>query len=483
MRPLRAAAFTFALLAGCTAGEIAPHLLDAGTDAGHGGSGGSAADAGDDAEPPVWLGDAGLLPRAPVPRPLHELCGLASNPGDLPLGDDPAAAALRAGYFDAALDLGGVMIRRDVRWNEVEPTQGNFDFARHDALVMEAEQRGVRLLATLDYGALWAHPGAKDIFYPPDDPADFGAYAGVVAARYQGRFVGYEIWNEPNGGFRFWKPTLSGDPAAYAALLGAASAAIKGADPATPVLLGGTVFTPQLIEGAMAWLGEAYAADPALAQRFDVAGVHTYQLYPPTTAPEVSLGLDPPLADKLSMHSWLLAQHGGAGKPMWITELGWPVMEGQDEAAQARFTVRATILAAQAGAGGIFWYTLRDGPDPTAFPPEDAFGLLHHDADPVAQKPSPKLVYTALKALLATVGERWPEAADPALATLPADVRAVTFAGTAPGKVHALWTVSGAAATLPAPMDGELREQDGSLRATVKKGATVALSGDVTYLR
>jgi hypothetical protein len=355
---------------------------------------------------------------------------------------------------------------------------------RWDELVAEAEMHGVRMLGTLCYGTKWAHAGAPDIFYPPDDPQDFADYAGAVAARYAGKFVGYEIWNEPNGGFRFWKTGLSGDPIAYGTLLAKASSAIRAADPSTDVMLGGTVFTPQLIEGAMQWLGEAYAARPDLGQSFEIAGIHTYQSYPPRTAPEIGDVNDAPLEDKIAMHSWLLAQHGGDGKPMWITELGWPVDPDVDEATQARWMVRATILAARAGAGGIFWYTLRDGPDPASFPPEDAFGLLHHDYDPAAMNaPQPKPVYLALRTLLATVGERWPDPSDPSIQQPPAGVWAVAFAGTDPGRVYAYWTATGEGATVPAPIDGEVREQDGSLRAMVKKGEPIAVTADVTYVK
>jgi hypothetical protein len=480
------------LLTACGSAETIHQMMpDGGTTTtatgGVAGAGGSPIDAGADAEPPQWLGDAGLVTRAPVQRPLHELCGIASNPGDMPLGDDPASAALRKGYFDAAVDLGGVMIRRDIRFDEVEPQKGTFVWDRYDELVTELqayEPDGVRMLATLDYGTKWAHPGASDIFWPPDDPQDFADYAGAVAARYAGRFVGYEIWNEPNGGFRFWKTGLSGDPVGYGTLLATAAPAIHAADPTTPVMLGGTVFTPQIIEGAMQWLGEAYAARPDLGKSFEIAGIHTYQEYPPSTAPEIGSYKDAPLEDKISMHAWLLAQHGGDDKPIWITEIGWPVAAPVDEAGQARFTVRATILAARAGAGGIFWYTLRDGPDPTSLPPEDAFGLLHHDYDPAAgNPPSPKPVYVALRALLATVGERWPDPSDPATKSPPSGVYEVAFAGTDPGRVYAMWTATGDAAMVAAPIDGEVREQDGSLRAMVKKGETVAVSGDVTYVK
>jgi hypothetical protein len=471
-----------ALALGCSSGSASPAAGAGGAATTTSTTSSSSADAGDDA-PPAWLGDAGMVVREPVHRPLHELCGLASNPGDMPLGTDPASAALRKGYFDAALKLGGVMIRRDIRFADVEPKKGTFVFDAYDRLVAEAEQRGVRLLATLDYGTLWAHLGAPDEFYPPDDPKDFADYAGAVAARYAGKLAGYEIWNEPNGGFRFWKTATTGDPKGYGTLLAATAPAIRAADPKTPILLGGTVFTPQLIEGAMQWLGEAYAARPDLAKSFDVAGVHTYQAYPPHTAPELGDDADAPLEDKLRMHAWLLAQHGAADHPIWITELGWPVTNDVDAAAQARFTVRATILAARAGASGIFWYTLRDGAnhDPGAFPPEGSFGLLEHDDDPAAgHAAKPKPVYVALRALLATVGARWPAAEVDA----PAGARAIRFEGAAGlPPVVAAWTVTVPKASMPAPFAGEVVAEDGSSRGHVKAGDALALAGDVVYVR
>ncbi|MFO0592324.1 MAG: hypothetical protein U0441_32565 [Polyangiaceae bacterium] len=446
--------------------------------------GGAGGTGGTDTGPPPWLGDAGLVVRPPVARPLHALCGIASNPGDMPLGQDPASVNLRKGYFDAALDLGGVMIRRDFRFDLIEPQPGLFAWTDTDALLDEAETRGVRILGSMLYGTLWSNPDAKDIFWPPK-PEDFQQYAGFTASRYKGRVVGWEIWNEPNGGFRFWKPTLSGDPVAYGTLLTAASDFIHQGDPEANVLLGGTVFTPQLIEGAMQWLGEAYAARPDLAASFDTAGIHTYMSYPPRFPPESFDDTDPPLAAKIQMHAWLLAQHGGESKEMWITEIGWPVAGNVGLAEQASYTVRATIIAAREGAGGIFWYTLRDGPFPEASPPEDAFGLLEYDPDPAAgNPPKPKPVYTALKALLATVGDRWPKTAeeDTERAAAPEGTQVVTFHGDAPGEVYAAWRAEGQG-TWSAPVAGELIAQDGTSMGAVQKGAPIPLGPDVVYLR
>lgn len=437
---------------------------------------GASSDAG--AERPVWLGDMGMLARAPAARPLHTLCGIASNPGDMPLGADERSSALRRGYFDAARDLGGVMIRRDFLWHEIEPERGRFVWDDPDRLVDEASARGVRLLGMLGYGVPWANPATENgsTTFPPADPRDFATFAGATAARYRGRVAAWEIWNEPNNGWRFWKPKLSGDPRAYADLLAATYPAITSAAPGTPVLLGGTVFVPQIIQGAMPWLTEAYAARPDLARSFDVAGVHTYEKYPPYRAPELDDEQDPPLEAKIQMHAWLLAQHDGANKPIWITEIGWPVWERVDARDQARFTVRATILAANAGAEGIFWYTLRDGPHPENIPPEDAFGLLRGDG-------SPKPVYGALRTLLATVGERWPVGDAAPLADMPPDARAVVFRGASGGPVVAVWTVTTPIATAKVTSGSfDVVGQDGAKVGGAEAGAPVAIGPDVTYL-
>lgn len=443
-----------------------------------------ASDAGEDR--PVWLGEMGLRTRTPVARPLHTLCGIASNPGDMPLGNDARSSALRRGYFDAANDLGGVMIRRDFLWHEIEPERGRFVWDDYDRLVDEAGARGVRLLGMLGYGVPWANPATENgsTTFPPADPRDFAAFAGATAGRYRGRVAAWEIWNEPNNGWRFWKPKLSGDPRAYGDLLAATHPAIASAAPGTPVLLAGTVFVPQIIQGAMPWLTEAYAARPDLARSFDIAGIHTYEKYPPYRAPELDDDEDPPLEAKIQMHAWLLEKNGGGDKPIWITEIGWPVWSRVDARDQARFDVRATILAANAGVEGIFWYTLRDGPHPENVPPEDAFGLLGNDQDVDAgREATPKPSYIALRALLKVVGERWPVPEPHDLEDLPTDARAIVFRGASGGTVTAVWTVTTESATARiATGSFDVVGQDGAPIGRADAGGVVAIGPDLTYL-
>ncbi len=457
----------------------------------HSSSGAAPADAGPEGDaPPPWLHDAGLTTRAPVKRPLRDLCGFASNPGDLPLDAAGDSTAKRAGYFNAASDLGLRMIRRDFAWNEIEPVAGQYQWATYDALVAQAAAAGVQILATLHDPPTWAaaDPDAAPTLggeSPPRNPADYAAFAGAVAARYRGKLAGLEIWNEPSNGFRFWQPTLGGDPAAYGALLSAAHDAIHAADPQARVLFGGCTFDPQLIPGAVAFQSGAFAATPGLSGKFEAMALHPYDLYPPSTAPEYGSQFETPLPAKIEEELWLLGQNGAADAPVWLTEIGWPVTADVDESAQARDLVRATILAAASGADAVFWYTLRDGPNPDASPPEDAFGLLHNDGqfqggDAGATESTPKRSYLALKALLRTVGDRWPDAASPSVPGLPTDGHAVHFAGAGSGAVIVLWTEgSTGAVTLPG-VQGSVVDVLGASKGAL--GASVAVGPDPVYV-
>jgi hypothetical protein len=373
-------------------------------------------------------GDGGFpeKPRPPSTLALRDIVGLSDHPG---LGGDPGSTAERAFEWAALAQLGVHRLRTDFRWAAIEPQRGAFDWSAYDTLVSEAAAHGVDLLAILDYGVPWAtHVAGADEDYPPDDPRDFGAFAAAVATRYRGRVSEYEIWNEPNNGLRFWKPTLNGDPARYGALLLEASRDLLAADPQARVAYGGTVYD-DLLPGP-SFVAQSLAGTPGLAGALQTFAMHAYMIYPPSHAPESDTLYETPLLDKIATMNGVLDAAGVFGPPgnavpphdvpFWITEIGWPTMSDDPPAQQARYTVRAIVLAALGGADRVYLYTLLDGPHPDAFPPEDAFGLETYgdfgaDADAGAgadagtdaggaPTPMPKPAFVAVQALMRAVG-------------------------------------------------------------------------------
>ena len=181
-------------------------------------------------------------PDAPLVR---ELLCLSLH---LPMDDSDASRSERARQLDHAETLGVRLLRRDIHWHRLEPVEGELHWETVDDGVDDITDRGMELLALLVYGVPWATTATEDDkMYPPDDPADFARFAGRVAERYADRVRLFEVWNEPNNGWRFWKPTIEGDPEAYGALLSAAGAAIRAAHPDPVVLYGGLVVHEQIV--------------------------------------------------------------------------------------------------------------------------------------------------------------------------------------------------------------------------------------------
>lgn len=331
--------------------------------------------------------------RSPKPPPDLSSVQPAFHPSQATLGQAIGVAGplpMTPATLDRLQASGATFVRSDFLWEVLEPQQGAFDFAKTDAAVDAIRARGLGVVGILAYNVAWATPTGDD--HAPPDPDRYAAFVEATARHFAGRVAAWEIWNEENLGFRFWKPTE--DAPGYAAVLERAYAAVKRGDSHAQVILGG-LNAQGLSSTGEDFLADAYFAVPNLGQSFDALGFHPYPRYPPQAAPEADASGDPSLPRKLARMQAELGYFGDGSRPIWVTELGWPVYGTVDEGAQARFTVRSAVLALAAGADRIAFYTLDDGPNPSAFPPEDAFGLYRSDGTP---KPS----RDALAQLIAT---------------------------------------------------------------------------------
>ena len=329
--------------------------------------------------------------------------GLSSH---LEWRDDEISEARRAFEIDRWSELGARFIRRDLNWTALEPVQGEFDFTLSDRTVEATDAVGGETLGLLVYGNPWASADSDDSCTPPDDPADFGAYAAAVAERYQGRMGRYEVWNEPNAGIRFWKPEE--DPVAYGELLIEAADRIHGVDPDAMVSLGGLFHPPMFMTTpGPVFLDQVFDAHPDLADHIDAVAFHPYRY--PFSAPEESETQES-LTDAIcGMFDQLDARDAG-DLELWITELGWHTapeafVTGVDQEDQAAYLVRATVLSLAQGVPVFQWYTFRDsGEDSTD--QEQMFGLYGYDPDPTSgDDAEPKLAALAYATLTSQLAD------------------------------------------------------------------------------
>jgi hypothetical protein len=118
---------------------------------------------------------------------------------------------------------GQVSARVTYYWNDIEPTEGNWQFAVYDGLVRRATDANIPILGILAYSMKRVATAATSMqgdpwalsYCPPDDIDQFATFVGTVVARYP-QVLYWEVWNEPNTTY-FWRP--SPDPGRYVELL------------------------------------------------------------------------------------------------------------------------------------------------------------------------------------------------------------------------------------------------------------------------
>ena len=295
--------------------------------------------------------------------------------------------------------MGVRAIRLDFRWIALErigPPLHRYVWGEQDREVRAIRRAGLRVLGILDYG----HPnysragweaylrgqkpsgpfGVGDPqYYPPDDPRSFARFASDVARRYRSDAMGWEIWNEENGGWRFWEPKE--DPVAYGRLLCAAHRALERVDPGAPVAFGGLFFPP--LGGLVGTGGAKFLAQvlevggPAVRRCFGAVSYHPYPY--PFTSPEAAVGDRGSVIGAADQLRTVLRRYRLGRTPLWNTEVGWPTNfrgNGVTERRQARYVARLELLSWARGVPVLTWYTWGDAPDPGGLNQEAHFGFF-----------------------------------------------------------------------------------------------------------
>ncbi len=283
--------------------------------------------------------------------------------------------------IDAYPTIHATWARFDVQWDNVEPTQGTFNWTAYDNIFAAAQAEGVNTIGTIDYTPSWANGGSSNDHVAPTTPSQFGTFAGQVAARYapMGAHV-WEIWNEPNIP-QFWAESASddsSDPAQYVPDLCAAYTAIHAADPQAIVLTGGAspAGDSSTSEAPQTWMADLYA--DGASNCFDGFAYHPYvdsQAAPScASSPSTCLGGNWSIMYTAAnnMEGQLIA-NGQASKKIWATEVGCNpsnVTGGSGECA-SRITTALADWDGYSWAGAITWFTY----DPSGTAHNTTYGL------------------------------------------------------------------------------------------------------------
>lgn len=244
------------------------------------------------------------------------------------------------------LKRGGVdSIRIPIDWGSVEAHKGAPNWAEIDALVKRSVAAGVDVLPFVTSAPGWAVPsvwvpGSNHTVKAPNRLPATGAAAAAWSSflskavqRYgpggafwaenptlpQRPLRSWQIWNEENFKYFVAKPS----PAEYGKLVKLSHTAIKAVDPGAKVILGGmfahpkggrSTAKPKRVYFATDFLEQMYETTPGVKAKFNGVALHPY------TGSYLDL-----TSDIQEMRD-VMADHGDAGKGLWITELGWSSM-------------------------------------------------------------------------------------------------------------------------------------------------------------
>ncbi|MCK5176793.1 MAG: cellulase family glycosylhydrolase, partial [Candidatus Aenigmarchaeota archaeon] len=254
--------------------------------------------------------------------------------------------------------------------------KGQYDWLQYDQLINGLISRGITPYMILDYN----NPvyGASHELDGTNTDAQIQGYtnfAKAAVARYKGKTIIWEIWNEPNLAI-FWRPSPSASN--YMKLIKSAVPAMRAADSNAVIVAPGVAFIANTFDYIKA------CAREGLFNYIDGVSVHPYK----NDAPE-----NGHIQYLYSALRDILRQYGKSDLPILGGEFGFSVTWSNigNEQTQAEYLARQLILHDQLNIPVSIVYDFKnDGTDPNNA--EHNFGTVRNDY-------SIKPAYTAIKTL------------------------------------------------------------------------------------
>jgi len=243
-------------------------------------------------------------------------------------------------------------------------TANGTDWTYYDLLFERASKRGVTILPYLLQGS-GVYPG-------PSLYADWGSWVKKVIQRYSagGKFWSehssipympvytWEVWNEPNKPEN--NPTGVRDPEAFAGFFVFSSKEIHAVQPGAQVLVGG-LYLDSWTEPAMEdYVSRMYNVS-GMASAVNGVAIHPYGF---TSGQQITEFAN----EVINIRTVLNRRPLGSSKPLWITELGWPVKyeHAVDPPTQAELLRQSFNwvkgVASSYNIQALTWHSVRDYP-------------------------------------------------------------------------------------------------------------------------
>ena len=259
---------------------------------------------------------------------------------------------MQAFDFAEAKRLGARIVRFGFSMADLNPAPGRFTLENYASIPRNLAQLGLTAMAQINTGAAWASAANGSPLWHQPRPDAFAEFVGALVSRYGNEVRDYEIWNEPNLDY-FW--SAPPDPVRYCAMLKAAYAAAKAANPGVRILgpaLSGPTASRQKDEKKFGYL-EAFF-DAGGYDCLDVLSIHPY-------AWGGEIGGDDGLPETLDAVVEMMRRYGPV-KPISLSEVGvqCPLTWGSVSLRRAAAFTASYLIHARAhpAVDQAIWYQL-----------------------------------------------------------------------------------------------------------------------------
>lgn len=214
-------------------------------------------------------------------------------------------------------------IRQVFPWADMEPEQGDLDWAPWDAIVRSVAARpGLEMVAVLHTTPLWVNEAfaASTPTSPPGNLQTYETFVETFVERYGDSVDYYQIWDEPNLSSA-WGDSPP-NAAQYGSILEVAYTTIKAVDPTATVIAAALAPTvemgPQNISDVQ-FLSDLY--EFGASSYFDGIGAKPYGF---STGPnDRQVNHETLNFSRLILLREEMIRRGDADKPIWGSAFGW----------------------------------------------------------------------------------------------------------------------------------------------------------------
>jgi hypothetical protein len=244
----------------------------------------------------------------------------------------------------AANQLDVNWVKMQVRWENMEVEEDNYDWLETDIYLPAAQEQNLRVLVSVVTAPEWAREQGVDTAQhgPPADYQDYVDFVTTMIERYPDMIHAVEVWNEQNLD-REWTSTGGLSAANYVELLRQTYSAVKAIDPGI-IVVSGALSPTGLSDGVRAWDDFTYMdqmIEAGLLEVADCVGVHHngYNISPSVTWDNVPNDASAQFRGPFDNphHSWSFRstlqtyankiELAGGDQKLCVTEFGWPSAE------------------------------------------------------------------------------------------------------------------------------------------------------------